>query len=241
MCTKIKVCGLINKKDIEIVNECKIEYAGFVLFVPKSKRNLTIEEGKILIKDLNPSIGKVAVTISPTKEQVLLIQEAGFDYIQIHGRLTEDTYKAINIPIIRAFNGNEWKETNHKNTEQNENTEQNKNIEQNENNKSNKNYKNNINKENENTSTKSSGKVIGYVYDALVPGSGQTCDWSMVSSIPRNGDLLILAGGLNSSNINEAIHYVKPDVVDVSSGVEGEYGKDEDKIKEFVRMVRNGK
>lgn len=47
---------------------------------------------------------KTAVTVSPTLEQVKLIEEAGFDVLQIHGYLAEEIPEEADIPIIRAVN-----------------------------------------------------------------------------------------------------------------------------------------
>lgn len=102
--TKVKICGMINELDIEAVNKYLPDYVGFVLFFPKSKRNLNIEQAKELIQKLDVRILKVAVVVSPTREQVEIISETGFDYIQIHGELTEDTLEGCSIPIIKAFN-----------------------------------------------------------------------------------------------------------------------------------------
>ncbi len=68
-------------------------------------------------------------------------------------------------------------------------------------------------------------------------GSGQTVDWqqlknynSWIENVP-----LILAGGLNASNVAEAIRIVHPTAVDVASGVERKPGaKDSQKMLEFV-------
>ena len=69
-------------------------------------------------------------------------------------------------------------------------------------------------------------------------GSGHSFDWTYLtkSNIPK--DKVILAGGLNEHNINEAINLVNPYMVDVSSGVETEHRKDADKIRTFLRAVR---
>ncbi|MGB4807108.1 MAG: phosphoribosylanthranilate isomerase, partial [Ruminococcus bromii] len=36
---KVKICGITSAEDIKIVNACKPDFAGFVMFFPKSKRN----------------------------------------------------------------------------------------------------------------------------------------------------------------------------------------------------------
>lgn len=102
--TEIKICGLTCKEDIDIINEFPITYAGFVLYVPKSKRNLTLEQAQQLKAGLKESVKTVAVTVSPTKEQVELIQEAGFDVIQIHGSLHREVEQYVKIPVFRAIN-----------------------------------------------------------------------------------------------------------------------------------------
>ena len=70
-------------------------------------------------------------------------------------------------------------------------------------------------------------------------GSGDTFDWS---KIPLEFDSpLILAGGITSFNVAEAILRVKPWGVDVSSGVEVAHGiKDGELIDRFMSAVRQG-
>ena len=46
---KIKVCGLICEEDASYINENDIDYAGVVMFYPKSKRNVTMEKAKSII------------------------------------------------------------------------------------------------------------------------------------------------------------------------------------------------
>lgn len=102
--TKIKICGITSFADIDCINEYKPDYAGFVMFFPKSKRNISVNTAKLLLGRLNKSIKSVAVTVSPTPEQVKSAEDIGFNFIQIHGKLTEDTLKSTTIPIFRAFN-----------------------------------------------------------------------------------------------------------------------------------------
>lgn len=104
MKTKVKICGLIKESDAEAVNKYKADFAGFVLYYPKSKRNLDLDNAKELMKLLDSSIKKVAVTVSPDLEQIKAISASGFDYIQIHGDLNDEMMKAASVPIIKAFN-----------------------------------------------------------------------------------------------------------------------------------------
>ena len=82
--------------------------------------------------------------------------------------------------------------------------------------------------------------IVGFVFDAGEPGSGKTFDWDMLKDI-KDDKLHILAGGLNPENVAKAIMAVKPDGVDVSSGVEfaDKLGKDPEKVDDFVNAVRN--
>ncbi|WP_252179538.1 phosphoribosylanthranilate isomerase [Endozoicomonas sp. 4G] len=74
-------------------------------------------------------------------------------------------------------------------------------------------------------------------YRKGVPGgTGEAFDWQL---IPDHLDKpVILAGGLNPDNVSHAIEQVAPFAVDVSSGVENDWGKDPEKMKAFVEAVR---
>jgi indole-3-glycerol phosphate synthase / phosphoribosylanthranilate isomerase len=72
----------------------------------------------------------------------------------------------------------------------------------------------------------------------LAGGTGKTFDWTVLSAVDRSRPL-VLAGGLRPENVAGAVRSVKPDVVDVASGVESSPGiKDRAKIAAFVREVR---
>lgn len=112
MIPKIKICGLTSVEEAEWIVEERVDYAGIVVFYPKSHRNMTIPQAKELLPVLRQGtalsgepIRTVAVTVSPTPEQVNEIQAAGFDRIQVHGVLSKESFDAIRIPMIRAFNG----------------------------------------------------------------------------------------------------------------------------------------
>ncbi|WP_074609810.1 N-(5'phosphoribosyl)anthranilate isomerase [Bacillus cereus group sp. BfR-BA-01350] len=66
-------------------------------------------------------------------------------------------------------------------------------------------------------------------------GNGKTFSWELLAHMPKElRKKTILAGGLNTLNIEEAIRTVRPYMVDVSSGVETEGKKDVEKIKQFI-------
>ncbi|ALC54107.1 phosphoribosylanthranilate isomerase [Bacillus thuringiensis] len=66
-------------------------------------------------------------------------------------------------------------------------------------------------------------------------GNGKTFSWELLRDMPKElRKKMILAGGLNALNIEEAIRTVRPYMVDVSSGVETEGKKDVEKIKQFI-------
>ncbi len=75
--------------------------------------------------------------------------------------------------------------------------------------------------------------------DATRPGGhGRTFDWSILENIRRIKPVM-LSGGINPANVAQAIEAVRPDAVDVSSGVESAPGvKDREKIFAFVRAAR---
>lgn len=221
----IKICGLTNPEEVTWVVEEKADYAGFVLFFPKSKRNLKSEQAAELLEVLREEKKKnktekpkaVAVVVSPTAEQIGEIQNLGFDFIQIHGTIGQDVVDCLNIPVIRAVN-----------VQDNDFSQKQQIAEK---------IRADLRKESE----LFKGKVAAYLFDAQKPGSGKAFDWEILTMIKQDCGKVILAGGLNPDNVTAAIEAVEPDIVDVSSGVEiskDMVGKDRNKIKEFIRKVR---
>jgi len=80
--------------------------------------------------------------------------------------------------------------------------------------------------------------VLLDTYRPGVPGgTGESFDWSQVPSDLKTP--IILAGGLNPSNVRNAVERVRPWAVDVSGGVESAPGlKDGRRITDFVEAVR---
>lgn len=102
----IKICGLTSPYEAGYLNEYNVDFGGMVLFFPKSKRSIDIKRAKEIMTALSESIKSVAVTVSPTVEQLREIEAAGFDILQVHGDLSDDVISSANIPIWRAFNEN---------------------------------------------------------------------------------------------------------------------------------------
>lgn len=102
--TKVKICGLKNQTDIKCINTLSPDFAGFVMFFEKSHRNISVQTAQELLALLDKNIKSVAVTVSPTEEQLEQIYDFGFDYVQIHGNITDEVLKNSKTPIIRAIN-----------------------------------------------------------------------------------------------------------------------------------------
>jgi len=76
------------------------------------------------------------------------------------------------------------------------------------------------------------------LFEGPVSGVGSTSDWHGAAQLARTTEL-VLAGGLNATNVADAIATVRPFGVDVSSGVEVSPGiKDPARIHEFVQRAR---
>lgn len=201
--TKIKICGLTSVADARIINDLGVDYAGIVMFFPKSRRNTPPETAREIIAAIDRA-KTVAVVVSPTAEQARIIRGCGFDFIQIHGDAPEEVLAAAGIPVLKAFN---------------------------------------VSDADAFRRFSADDRIAGFVFDAAQPGSGQTFDWSSLDAVPRGEKLFILAGGLNPENAAEAIQRVRPDAVDVSSGVENDdgIGKSRAKAERFVNAVRNAR
>ncbi len=199
---KIKICGLTKVEEAAYLNQYQVDFAGFVLFFPKSRRNISLGQAEKIALSLNDSIKRVAVVVSPSLEEIRKIEAscARFDYIQIHGALSKELLERIELPVLRAFNVTDLDSY---------------------------------------SMYHASSRVAGYVFDAAEPGSGKTFDWDLVKKVPRDEKIFLLAGGLHAGNVQE-VSELRPDGVDVSSGVEYDDrpGKDPEKIRQFVRNCR---
>jgi len=86
-------------------------------------------------------------------------------------------------------------------------------------------------------------QTAAWLLDSHVPaklgGTGTRFNWDLACEARKLGRPIILAGGLTSRNVAEAVRKVQPYAVDVSTGVEYAAGKkDPDKLREFITAAR---
>jgi phosphoribosylanthranilate isomerase len=198
--TKIKICGLRRPEDIAYVNEAKPDFAGFIIDVPKSRRNVPREKVWELTALLSPEILPVGVFVNAPMETILsLVTDGTLKAVQLHGQESqsylEELKKQVAVPLIRAFSIRSPEDL----------TE----------------------------AEKSPADFV--LLDNGAGGTGETFDWSLLSSFDRP---FFLAGGLRLENIAEAVSRFHPYALDLSSGVETDGYKDKEKIIAAVAAVR---
>jgi phosphoribosylanthranilate isomerase len=83
-------------------------------------------------------------------------------------------------------------------------------------------------------------RILLDAFQAGVPGgTGTSFDWSVARKAAEMVPVL-LAGGIHADNVQEALRVVKPEGIDVSSGVESSPGiKDKEKLRRLFRAVNN--
>lgn len=118
--TKVKICGLKTLADVEAVNRCLPEFAGFVF--ANTKRFVTDEQALLMKRALNENIKAVGVFVDEPLAHVIRLCENGIiDAVQLHGSESEayigelkqktDTcvIKAIRVQtqeqVLRALSG----------------------------------------------------------------------------------------------------------------------------------------
>ena len=198
--TKIKICGLRRPEDIAYVNEAKPDFAGFIIDVPKSRRNVPREKVRELTALLSPEILPVGVFVNAPMETILsLVTDGTLKAVQLHGQESQsyldELKKQVAVPLIRAFSIRSPEDL----------TE----------------------------AEKSPADFV--LLDNGAGGTGETFDWSLLSSFDRP---FFLAGGLRLENITEAVSRFHPYALDLSSGVETDGYKDKEKIIAAVAAVR---
>ncbi|PTE15772.1 phosphoribosylanthranilate isomerase [Pseudogemmobacter blasticus] len=204
---RVKICGLRTPADVAAVVDSGAAYAGFVFFA-KSPRNVSLEEARIAALSAPEGLCKVALTVNADDATLEAILAAvPLDMLQLHGSESPER-----VAEVRARFGLPVMKA--------------------------------VGVADEGdleTLFEHSLVADQILVDAKPPkgaalpgGNGLTFDWRLVAQ-RRWLRPWMLAGGLTSGNVAEAIRLTGARQVDVSSGVESAPGvKDATKIADFV-------
>ena len=211
--TRVKICGITNKNDLQSAINAGADAVGFILGVKSSPRNLKIKEAKELICQVPLFVDSVVVTVSENLENIMeLGKKLHPTTIQIHGNLSNAEISSFkeslpNLFLIRSIRANPE----------------------------------NVEKKALKTSKYFDAILLDSYIKGKYGGTGVVHDWDLSLKIKMIIDPIpmILAGGLTPENVENAIGFVRPYAVDVSSGVEKEPGiKDELKIINFIKRAK---
>lgn len=153
----------------------------------------------------------VGVFVNATVDEIEeVVMEAGLDLVQLHGVESPSFVERLAVPAIKVFRPRA-------------NTDSAVVLEEIEGYRS--------------THPRPVAYLIDGYDEAASGGTGVRADWELAASINRATHVM-LAGGLNPSNVETAIRQVHPLGVDVSSGVEVRGEKDAGLIADFVRAAK---
>jgi phosphoribosylanthranilate isomerase len=206
---EVKICGLTRAVDAEYADAAGASYLG-VIFAGGPRQRLPQQAKETLAGRRARKVGVFAD--QPASEIDEIAREVGLNVIQLHGVSDPERVQAV-----RAATGLEvWA----------------------------------VVRSADGTLAESAEDIAeeadALVVDALVPGqlggNGVTVPWLELGEsldAMERGHRIVLAGGLTPENVAEAIDYVSPMVVDVSSGVESAPGiKDHARIRAFIAAAQ---
>jgi phosphoribosylanthranilate isomerase len=212
--TRIKICGITRAEDLRAAVDAGADALGFV-FYPPSPRYVTVEQAAALSLATPAFVSNVALFVNPTLDEVRAVVAAmPIALLQFHGDETAEQCAhiaaAVQRPFMRAYRVRP-------DTLPADLLE----CEQR--------YRA--------ASPWFSSLLLDTYVDAY-GGAGKVFDWSLIPKelAPR----VVLSGGLSVQNATDAVAFVRPFAVDISSGVEAAKGiKDASKIAAFIAAVRS--
>ena len=218
---KIKFCGFTNLEDTQAAVDLGVDYLGFIIEVPQSKRNVSIEKFLEICRNIKKKNETkiVAVLVNMKKEKIDLLVNSGFvDIIQFHGdedkKLCKE-YKKKRIEIWKVFNINE-------------NLEIDKQVEEI------LEFIDSTDKILLDATTikeKEQGQVNRFLADSI--------GFQVWQKLKEKNFKLVLAGGINARNIYFYLKEFQPKTVDLITGVEDSPGKKSlTKMLEFMRIIK---
>jgi phosphoribosylanthranilate isomerase len=213
----IQVAGIIDAEEAKMLMDLEVDYLGFPLRLPVNKDDLTEEEAVKVIKGINPPHKAVLITyLDNSKEIISFCDKLNVKVVQLHGKIELVELKKLklerpDIEVIKSLvvNGDNFTEL-------------------------------------KNMVITMSPWVDYYITDTYDPvtgasgATGKTHDWQISHKLTIiSPKPIIIAGGLNPSNVRQAILNIKPAGVDVHTGVESPDGrKDYKLVKEFISEVK---
>jgi phosphoribosylanthranilate isomerase len=254
--TWVKICGITNTEDALASTEAGANAVGFV-FYPKSPRHVTVQTAQSIVEKLPQHVEKVGVFVNETVEHVRsAVKEAGLTTVQLSGDESTEFSRALHRAfengsrrpmIFRCYPAKIFEAPDERSVGWDPVAAGV--VEPDEAYKGKRVHKIHVAKNGDlflETHGFRPGVLSGVMLDSATRetrgGTGETFDWERVqpwAGIINSISKLIVAGGLNPGNVQEAIHLLHPWGVDVSSGVEREPGKkDPRKVRAFVKAVR---
>jgi phosphoribosylanthranilate isomerase len=204
MRTRVKICGLTRRADLDAAVAAGADAVGFV-FHPGSPRAVSPQEARRLCDGLPPFVTAVGLFVDASTDRIrATLDLVPLELLQFHGE--ED-------PAFCASFGRRWIKAVRMRPDIDPLAEWAR-------------YRG------------AAGLLLDTFHPALAGGTGQRFDWDRIPAALAPS--IILAGGLDPTNVAEAIRKVGPFGVDVSGGVEASKGiKDHDKIRDFMQKVND--
>ena len=221
---KIKMCGISKVETIPAIVDAKPDYMGLV-FAP-SKRQVTVDQAKTLVEELHKQYANRYNRDAEQYSNQTLIHQEFIKTVGIFVNETIDNLVAIatevNLDAVQLHGDED--EAFIQSLKERTNVE--------------------IWKAVQIRSAADAEAWIDSSADMLLfdayhkderGGTGEVFDWSCLDEFERP---FMLAGGIDSTNVARAIRTVRPYGIDISSGIETEGVKDDEKIKAFTNIVR---
>jgi phosphoribosylanthranilate isomerase len=190
---KVKICGITRPEDLAEAVDAGADAVGFLVGVPSSPRNLTLERAEKLLNKVPIFVDSVVVTAPNSVEDLVEIGERlKPTAIQIHGKEHLET-----SDICEMIRDTRLIKTIYVKTSS-------------------------LNKATIEDSKNFDAILLDSFTRSQYGGTGKVHDWALSRQIREAvaPTPVILAGGLNPENVKEAILTVQPYAVDVASGVE---------------------
>jgi len=216
---KVKMCGISKVETIPAVVEAKPDYMGLV-FAP-SKRQVTVDQAKILVEELHRGYAKKYGSDTEHDKN---------DTIKTVGVFVNETVENL-VTIANEANLDAVQLHGDEDEAFIQSLKERTNVE--------------VWKAIQIRTAADTEKWIDSSADMLLfdayhkderGGTGEVFDWSSLDAFERP---FMLAGGIDSTNVARAIRTVRPYGIDISSGIETNGVKDDEKITAFIKIVKS--